>query len=553
MKKKFFAGVLAAAMLLVGTAGCSGGAESSSNDSSGTESQTTETRDINGLTLPICDEKQEISVLMVYDSQIVEDLNDVAGVQAMEEATNVHVNWMTYTQAEMPEKFQQLLATGEYFDIMFPGGVEAYPGGYEQGIEDGVLVDMDEYIREYMPNFLGLLESNSEAMKQATYDDGKIHAVRVIHATEEGVGHPGAIMGPAYRADILEEMGEDVPQTVEDLHELLIKCRDRGMAAPMTLQGDGGTTLSLAWGVNTDFSTNFWQYDYDTEKVCYAPFAEGWDDWLDTMRDWYAEGLIDKNFTVGSPLLSGDFSNFENDQTLFIDYWFYHLMGNELYKQGYVSNENINVQALAGIVMNEGEDPIKCAGDACVQQEIFVTTQAENKIDIISKWLDYQYTQEGVDYRYYGIEGESYTIDENGNYVYTDKILNDPNGLSISDALGHYAIRTYCGLQQHAAEDSVTIAAAGDSAVSQIESVEIWASPEVTIHVPNGVTLSQEESELVNTYSTDLTTLLEERMTKYILGTDTTSHEEFREKLKENHIEEVTQCYQDACDRYNAR
>src|SRR5699024_6589046 len=120
-------------------------------------------------------------------SQIVEDPNEIAGVQAMEEATNVHVNWMTYTETEMLEKFQQLLATGEYFDVMFPGGTSTYPGGYEQGIEDGVLVDMAENIEKYMPNYLALLKSSEDAMKQATYDDGKMHSVRVIKGNDEGV------------------------------------------------------------------------------------------------------------------------------------------------------------------------------------------------------------------------------------------------------------------------------------------------------------------------------------------------------------------------------
>lgn len=256
MKKRIFASLLAVSMLVGSLAACSnpGSQDSSGSSTSSAESSepTVETRDINGLTLPICEDKQEISVLLVYDGNVVDNLNDIAGVQAMEEATNVHVNWTTYTQAEMPERFQQLLATGEYFDIMFPGGVESYPGGYEQGIEDGVLIDMDSHIQEYMPNYLSLLNSNEEAMKQAKSTDGKLHAVRVIKGTDEIVQGPGAIMGPAYRADILEEMDEDVPETVEELHQLLIKCRDRGMSAPMTLQNDGGTTLSLAWGINTD-------------------------------------------------------------------------------------------------------------------------------------------------------------------------------------------------------------------------------------------------------------------------------------------------------------
>ncbi len=556
MKKQIMAGLLTVSVLTGTLTACGGSSSNNTSATSAPAGETSEaaaeTREINGLTLPVSDEKQEISVLIVYDGNVVDDLNEIAGIKAIEEATNVHVNWTTYTQAEMPERFQQLLATGEYFDVMFPGGVESYSGGYEQGIEDGVLIDMDPYIREYMPNYMSLIESNEEAMKQATYDDGKLHSVKVIKGTDEHVEGPGAIMGPSYRADILEEMGEDVPETVEDLHQLLIKARDRGMTAPMTLESDGGTSLSLAWGINTDWSTNYWQYDIETKKVVYPPFATNWDDYLDTMRDWYAEGLIDKNFTVGSPLLSGDYSNFENDQTLFIDYWFSHVMGNELYSQGYISNEKVDVKPLAGIVLNKGDEITKCTWDACIGQDIFVTTQAEDKIEVISKWLDYWYTPEALRYKYYGIEGESYTVGSDGSIEFTDQILHSPDGLSISDELSKYALRSYFGYQSSTGENSVPIAAAGGDAVPMIESVKIWASPEVTIHLPQ-VTLSAEDTEYTSRYMTDIQTLLQERMVKYIMGTDTESHDAFREKLKSFNIEECTKRYQAAVDRYNAK
>lgn len=561
MKKRLIALILAAAMLVCCLSACGGNNESSS-PSSGTssEEQSSEvsapeddgTRDINGLKLPITPEKTEISVLMVYESNVIEDPNDIAGVKAMEEATNVHVNWTVYSQTEMLEKFSQMMATGEFFDVMFPGGTNSYSGGYQQGIEDGVLIDMDPYIKEYMPNYMALLESNAEAKKQAAYDDGLMHSVRVLRGSDENLKIPGAFLGPAIRADLLEKMGEDVPETVDQLHELLIKCRDAGMSAPMTLQGDGGTSLSLAWGVNTDWSTNFWQYDEETQKVCYAPFAENWDVYLDTMRDWYAEGLIDKNFTIGAPVISGDYSNYENDQCMFIDTWFNFLMGDEVYKQGLVSNDKVNIAPLTGIVLKSGDPITWCGNQSLVSQEIYVTTEAADKIDVVSKWIDYHYTTEGMRYKYYGIEGESYTLDSSGEVTYTDAILNDPEGLTISEALGKYAMGTYFGYQSETAENSVAIASAGGGSVSMIEASEVWGSADISVHVPP-VTLSQEENEYINTYITDIQTMLQERMTKYILGTDTTSHEEFREKLKASHIEECTAKMQAAVDRYNAR
>ena len=124
---------------------------------------------------------------------------------------------------------------------------------------------------------------------------------------------------------------------------------------------------------------------------------------------------------------------------------------------------------------------------------------------------------EGLRYKYYGIEGESYTLDSSGEVTYTDAVLNDPNGLSIGDALGKYAMRSYFGYQSETAENSAAIAAAEGGSVSLIEASQVWSSADVTIHVPPA-TLSQEESEFINTYITDIQTMLQERMTKYILG-----------------------------------
>ena len=135
MKKRLIACILATAMLIGCLAACGGNKESSAvsnepSSQSGADEPSSKTsapendgtRDINGLTLPITPEKTEISVLMVFESNVVEDPNEIAGVQAMEEATNVHVNWMFYGQTEMMEKFNQMMATGEFFDVMFPGG-----------------------------------------------------------------------------------------------------------------------------------------------------------------------------------------------------------------------------------------------------------------------------------------------------------------------------------------------------------------------------------------------------------------------------------------------
>ena len=81
--------------------------------------------------------KKQLSLKVVKWCQYIEDPNEIKGVQAMEERTNIHVNWMCYDTSQMVEKWSQILASGDLPDVMFPAGTNVYPGRYLQGIEDG--------------------------------------------------------------------------------------------------------------------------------------------------------------------------------------------------------------------------------------------------------------------------------------------------------------------------------------------------------------------------------------------------------------------------------
>ncbi len=507
---------------------------------------------VGGLELPLCEEKQELSVLVVWDNSLLDDPNEIKGIQKMEERTNVHINWITYDQTEMLEMFNLTLSTGDFPDILCPGGTNNYPGGYIQGIDDGVLVDMKDYL-QFMPNYTSLLDSSEKATEQAMYDDGEFHAVRILQGTDTKVEGGGSAYGMTYRSDILEKMGEELPETVDEWHDLLVKCRDNGMAAPMTLETDGGTALSLAWGVNTDWSSNYWQYDYNTDKVGFGPLQDGFEEWLGTMAEWYQEGLIDKNFTNGCiPIITGDYSNIENDQTMLFDCMFGFQNGTFLNENGFITNEECYLQAIDGVVLKAGDEVMKCSDSSCVGNEIFVTTNCEDP-ELAAKWLDYLYSQEGMFLMHYGIEGESYTLDENKEPVYTDAILHPSGDLSPNQELSLYAMKAYMGYNNGEAGDRLSIATSPNGVSAQVESIEIWKSPEKTVSMPVGISLSTEEDNTINTYLTDIITYCQEYMVKTIIGEDTVSYEEFVKGLDSYGIQECIDAYQSACDRFYSR
>lgn len=51
------------------------------------------------------------------------------------------------------------------------------------------------------------------------------------------------------------------------------------------------------------------------------------------------------------------------------------------------------------------------------------------------RWLDFFYTEEGSRYQYMGIEGETYEVDEDGTYEYVEEITDNPDGLTLDNAI----------------------------------------------------------------------------------------------------------------------
>ena len=83
--------------------------------------------------------------------------------------------------------------------------------------------------------------------------------------------------------------------------------------------------------------------------------------------------------------------------------------------------------------------------------------------------------------------------------------------------------------------------------------MDIWTAADINIGVPKGYTLTEEESSSINSKLTAVQTLIQEYEINYILGTDNTSFDEFKEKVMQYGYQDVIDTYQAAVDCYNAR
>ena len=500
------------------------------------------------LSLPLCEEKQELTVWLAYSGTVMKDLNEIEGVKKMEELTNVHINWIPVNQDDMVQKFGTLIASGDLPDIIYPN---SYPGGYEAGVEDGVIhPDMDYYIRNYMPNYMALLASNEQLKREATSDSGKMLVCKCIVGQANTVESEGTYQGLAYRADLLEKLGLDVPTTIDEWHDALVAAKEAGIPYPFVLDNDGGSALACSWGVGTQ---NLYEYlQVENDKVVCGPAKDSWKGYLDTMKQWYSEGLINPNFTTFHFYLDTP-ASVQNNETLLYSMVLSAFTGNNYANFHMIDNPDAFLQPIVAPALNPGDEPMQYGDRKIGKEGVFISATCENP-ELAAKWLDFQYSKQGEYLNWYGIEDVTYVLDENGEPQFTDFVLNNAEGMPPKDFLQRYALNEgESFLGKHDISASWKISAAQTEGPNyQLEAVSIWSSPEKNVYLTNSLTLTPEESA-INSKFTDVQTMIDEYTIGYITGQNVKPFEEYVQDLYAYGLQDVLDVYQAAYDRYLAR
>ena len=494
------------------------------------------------LELPLAEEKAELSVWTFYENSYVEDLNTVPGVMEMEKQTNVHINWNTVTIQEMTEKFGLLLASGEYPDIIYNA---AYPGGNEKAVAEGIYLELTDLMEFYMPNYKGIITADDKLLKDVITDDGRVIGIYGVNCNDEGPAQENEWSGLTIRKDWLDDLGLSMPETIEEWHEVLVAFKEqKGATAPLTTGKNGYVKMGAFMSAYDVFPG----YYLDGDTVKYGPLEDGYREWVQLFRDWYAEGLIDPDFTandfdwMADPTVSatgkaGAFTNL------------YSFTEDILFQYGYTQEEKISVKPVANPVLNKGETP-KSLGvtSGLAGNPIFVSTQCKNP-ELAVQWLDYQFTEDGMRLNFYGVQDQSYTITEDGSYAFTDLIMQNPDGHTPSDALGLYARGNGLGMYNWEAQNRTQV-----GAERFIANQEVWNAQDFSQVYPQNASLTEEEGNTYNSLYTNVETMVNENTVQFIIGAKAMEeYDSFLEKLKSFGAEECLAVKQAAYDRYQNR
>ena len=470
----------------------------------------------------------------------------------------VNIEWVLPTTGTDGATFTNTLMADP---SSLPNIMEAYfMGSAQQYLDDEVIWDLTPYIQEYAPAYYAFLQSNPAYDKAMKTDDGRYYAFGFFR--EDG-GWNDSYQGPVVRKDWLEECGLEIPKTISEFENVIRVFNEKYNGAVFTAAFNPRfwqMGLSGAFGAYGNVNSSY-MFTVDDGKVSLGQTSDGYRNWLSWFSGLYKEGLVDTDLltvddtTVKTKVLTGG-------------------SGISLTSMGQLNNWNKAMEANGdgspwiGIPYPTADDgslySIFGGSGIGAVTGCITKTADEETMKLCLQILDYAYTKEGFLFWNYGIEGESWEMnEETGLPKWTSLVADDPsndpmikyNGSTWSGSCIQATNLLYLKNSQASidANDAWFYLGMGRDTEEMDKVLEITSGHKW----PNGVTFTTEESDELDLYTANLGTYVTEQCTSFLVGNvdvnDDAAWNAYLEGLNTYKLPRVLEIYQACYDRYLAR
>lgn len=470
------------------------------------------------------------------------NLGETPWAQYVEEKTGIHIEFQHPTQGSENEEFAVMVASGEYPDIIEHTWT-SYSGGGGAAINDGVIIALDDYM-DQAPNLSALLEENPEISKMIKSSSGNYYCFPFLRGLETP-NKTEFSSGLTYRADVLKELGFDtVPETIDEWEEVLRAAKAAGFSKPFTTRNEW---VKDVWSPAFD---NWGSFYVDDGVVKNGLIEDSRKEFIARMAAWYDEGLLDNDwmqadkkstqtdFVAGNCVLG--YAPFGQGLGTYT-----HAMmeADPNFKEEYI-------QAAAPVTSTKGKNAkFSKMNNIFDQSGVSAAISSQCKNVEAAVWLlDWMYSEEGMICYNFGIEGVSYEMVD-GKPVYTDVIMNNPDGMSVAQALAAYTRTSTSGVGVQM-EDYIEQYYAQDN---QKTALELSMKTDMGEHMFPPCSVSEENQDRYTEIMSQVKTLSDEMEASFICGTTSMDEwDSYQQKLKDAGIEEAIAMMQQAYDNYMA-
>lgn len=417
MKKKVLAALLCCGMVMTGLAGCGGSSGGGENTQTGnTEStaaaeESESTQEVAPDSASAQESADRPTVSFVFTKGGFEGCpeNDVI-LQKLEEASNVTLDHIAPPSANYAEQVNIILS-GDKSEL--PDLVKLAPAMFNDlydYVDQGALMDMTELVKQ-CPN---ILENVPQDALDRCSVDGKLYAIPVFCSPNR--------YNVVIRQDWLDNLGLEVPETLEDYHEVLRAFTfddpdGNGKDDTYGMTGLSMETFDFIYGAygamapipSYNATNTYWYLDNGELKpqVTNPKVKEA----LETISAWYKEGLIDPEFVTCTT--DDDLNNkaMKNQFGISYHWWTWEP---KIEAQLQEVDPNISFSRIAPPVGENGESGIRGVGmiNGCV-----VMLQGAEDPEACMRLLDWMYSEEGMMTTYTGVEGIHWEQKDDGTYV----------------------------------------------------------------------------------------------------------------------------------------
>ena len=498
------------------------------------------------LVLPLCEDLTTLTYWLNWTpgglmTGYLDTLADHVAILAAEEMTNVHIEFTEVDNATASEKFQLMVAGGDYPD-MVRGLIGYYNGGGSKAVEDDVIIVLNDLLEAEAPHYWNMISSSEKLRKDTATDDGDFLAVYNID--DEIL--PNSVA--AIRQDWLEEQNLESPKTYDDYYNVLTTFKNAyNLDEPLCIPAGGQENSYLVGGYGVSGNTGTaGLFQIDGTVHC-SLIEDGYRDYLEMLNQWYNEGLISKDFYSAETGLGATDTIAANvmDDKIGIFYTNYSRISTLVSSTG---DENFRVVGITDAVSNAGDTNHFGVSDSLTSGiNVSITTACEDP-NLALQWLNFWFSEEGQLMANWGIENVSYVFDEDGNPAYTEMVSNNPDGMVMM------AARTYYTMNQ---VPTLLIARRtfGVLTEDEAEAAEIFSSNlDGKYMMPANITVGAEAAEEATALLSDITTYADPAIIRFITGeTPLDAWDDYVATIESMNISRVIEIYQDALDAYNQR
>lgn len=524
--------VLITLLLAVALLAACGSDDASDND----ETNGAEDVAVNPEGFPIVDEKITLSLMAPGTGMAAWE--DMPALQEYSELTNVYFEYDTPPIGDFQTRLNLAFASGDIAGIIFGAETDDFTPGMEVDYgRQGVLLPLNDLIDEYAPNFKALMEENPEIERSITTNDGNIYALPAINQ------HPTSIWptGPLwYNGDWLDELGvEEVPQTTDELFDLLIRFRDEdpngnGEADEVPFS-DVQMNASRPW-LMAAFGMKEWGIEEVDGEVRYAPMTDNYREYLTFMNQLFEEGLMDPE-TFSQSDEQKKAKGEQNRLGLFPD-WF------SFFTTGKAESDAVTDPMFHPLTSDVSPE-IVLPGNPGISRGSFAITKNNANPEASMRWIDYWYSQEGRDFFDQGPKGYLWDEDEDGNYIE----LETPKGYDSSEDYRGTLTPAY-GISAPMLVDVVENAPVSDFTQFIFDETAEKIDPYAETPFPL-VYFTDEEQDQINNIEVDLESYVEQMEARFITGVEPLDNwDNYVETIEGMKIDQYIQLHQDAYDRW---